>query len=64
MLNWNLLKEKVTYEENFFSNNFMFQEIKNRDAWASIRGFVYQVDATIHKWLTLNRVRTSKISRE
>ncbi|WP_405266290.1 hypothetical protein [Cellulophaga sp. Ld12] len=32
----------------------MFQEIKNRDAWASIRGFVYQVDATIHKWLTLN----------
>ena len=32
----------------------MFQEIKNRDAWASIRGFVYQVDATIHRWLTLN----------
>ncbi|WP_010516799.1 hypothetical protein [Croceivirga radicis] len=30
-----------------------FKEITKRDAWASIRGFVYQVDATIHKWLAL-----------
>jgi len=30
-----------------------FQEIKNRDAWSSIRGFVYQVDYTILRWLEL-----------
>lgn len=31
----------------------MFEEIKNRDAWATIRGFVYQVDMTIIEWLRL-----------
>lgn len=30
-----------------------FKEIKNRDAWAAIRGFVYQVDVTIDRWIGL-----------
>jgi len=30
-----------------------FKEIKNRDAWSSIRGFVYQVDYTILRWFEL-----------
>ncbi len=30
-----------------------FKEIENRDAWAVIRGFVYQVDVTILRWLSL-----------
>lgn len=33
----------------------MFQEIPNRDAWATIRGFVYQVDMTIIEWLKLKK---------
>jgi hypothetical protein len=32
----------------------MFNEIKNRDAWSTIRGFVYQVDVTIKRWIELN----------
>ena len=32
----------------------MFEEIKNRDAWSTIRGFVYQVNITILRWLELN----------
>lgn len=31
----------------------MFKEITNRDAWSTIRGFVYQVDITILRWLNL-----------
>ena len=31
-----------------------FKEIQNRDAWATIRGFVYQVQLTILQWLTLD----------
>lgn len=31
----------------------MFVEIKNRDAWSTIRGFVYQVDTTILRWLDI-----------
>lgn len=31
----------------------MFKEIANRDAWSTIRGFVYQVDLTILRWLSL-----------
>lgn len=27
---------------------------RDRDAWSVIRGFVYQVDLTIHRWLTLS----------
>ena len=32
----------------------MFEEIKNRDAWSTIRGFVYQVDVTIYRWVELS----------
>ncbi|MCC4229649.1 tetratricopeptide repeat protein [Zunongwangia profunda] len=32
----------------------MFKEIKYRDAWSTIRGFVYQVDVTILKWIELD----------
>jgi len=31
----------------------VFTEIENRDAWSTIRGFVYQVDLTILRWLHL-----------
>ncbi len=31
----------------------LFNEIKNRDAWSTIRGYVYQVDLTILRWLSL-----------
>jgi hypothetical protein len=31
----------------------MFKEIKGRDAWSTLRGFVYQVDVTILRWLNL-----------
>jgi hypothetical protein len=31
----------------------VFTEIKNRDAWSTLRGFVYQVDTTIMRWLNL-----------
>jgi hypothetical protein len=27
---------------------------RQRDAWGSIRGYVYQVDATIERWLALS----------
>jgi tetratricopeptide (TPR) repeat protein len=30
-----------------------FEPIKNRDAWSTIRGYVYQVDTTIMRWLNL-----------
>ncbi|MFP2895366.1 hypothetical protein [Corallococcus sp. 4LFB] len=30
-----------------------FKNIRNRDAWATIRGFVYQADLTILRWLSL-----------
>ena len=33
----------------------MFTEIKNRDAWSTIRGFVYQVDNTILRWIDLQK---------
>jgi hypothetical protein len=36
----------------------MFQELPNRDAWGTIRGFVYQVDLTILRWLNLNNAQT------
>lgn len=32
----------------------VFKEIEDRDAWATIRGFVYQVDLTILRWLDLD----------
>ncbi len=32
-----------------------FQAITNRDAWSTIRGYVYQVDLTIQRWLDLQQ---------
>jgi len=32
----------------------MFNEIKNRDAYGVVRGFVYQVDSTILRWVDLD----------
>jgi hypothetical protein len=28
--------------------------LRDRDAWPTIRGFVYQVDLTIQRWLSLS----------
>lgn len=41
----------------------MFKEIKNRDAWSTIRGFVYQVDLTILRWLSLKDNETLELER-
>ena len=30
-----------------------FSTIRDRDAWSTIRGYVYQVDLTIQRWLNL-----------
>lgn len=35
----------------------------NRDAWSAIRGFVYQVEATILKWLTLGENEILELER-
>jgi hypothetical protein len=34
---------------------------KDRDAWAAIRGYVYQVDTTILRWLNLGSGETIEI---
>ncbi len=31
----------------------LFQTVRDRDAWATIRGFVYQIELTIARWLLL-----------
>ena len=31
-----------------------FQPLPDRDAWGTIRGYVYQVDVTLLRWLDLN----------
>lgn len=41
----------------------MFKEIKNRDAWSTIRGFVYQVDMTILRWLDLAEDETLELEK-
>lgn len=39
----------------------MFKAITNRDAWSTIRGFVYQVDMTIFRWLSLAENETLQL---
>lgn len=39
----------------------MFKAITNRDAWSTIRGFVYQVDMTILRWLSLAENETLQL---
>ena len=41
----------------------MFKEISNRDAWSTIRGFVYQVDLTILRWLNLDENTILQLER-
>jgi tetratricopeptide (TPR) repeat protein len=41
----------------------VFKEIKNRDAWSTIRGFVYQVDITIFRWLNLAENETLELEK-
>ena len=40
-----------------------FKEIINRDAWSTIRGFVYQVDYTILRWLELKEDELLELER-
>ena len=41
----------------------MFKEITNRDAWSTIRGFVYQVDITMLRWLNLAEDETLELEK-
>src|SRR5437879_4880922 len=36
---------------------------RDRDAWATIRGFVYQVDLSIERWLNLTPGQTLELER-
>ena len=40
-----------------------FHETRDRDAWATIRGFVYQVDVTIDRWLNLQPGQVLELER-
>lgn len=40
-----------------------FNPPRDRDAWASIRGFVYQVDLTIRRWLDLAPEKVLELER-
>jgi hypothetical protein len=40
-----------------------FNSVRKRDAWATIRGFVYQVDATIERWLGLKTNEALELER-
>jgi len=41
----------------------VFTEISNRDAWSSIRGYVYQVDHTISRWLDIKPLERIELER-
>lgn len=40
-----------------------FHLTRDRDAWATIRGFVYQVDVTIDRWLNLQPGQVLELER-
>ncbi len=40
-----------------------FQTARNRDAWASIRGFLYQACLTVERWLALNASESLELER-
>lgn len=40
-----------------------FQLVRDRDAWATIRGYVYQVDMTIDRWLNLQPGQVLELER-
>jgi hypothetical protein len=41
----------------------VFTTIDGRDAWGTIRGYVYQVDVTIHRWLDLSDTDILELER-
>ncbi|HEY8929571.1 MAG TPA: hypothetical protein VIM55_10300 [Mucilaginibacter sp.] len=41
----------------------VFSTIDGRDAWGTIRGYVYQVDVTIHRWLDLSENDVLELER-
>ena len=41
----------------------VFNFARNRDAWATIRGFVYQVDVTVERWLELKSDEVLELER-
>jgi len=41
----------------------VFNTIDGRDAWGTIRGYVYQVDVTIHRWLDLSETDVLELER-
>ena len=49
-----LLEKSGCYQ---LSMNDTFTPIDNRDAWATIRGFVYQFDTTLLRWIALKPTR-------
>ena len=40
-----------------------FQLVRDRDAWATIRGYVYQVDITVDRWLDLQPGQALELER-
>jgi hypothetical protein len=40
-------------ERDLMTNEDIFQVARDRDAWSTIRGYVYQIDLTIERWLRL-----------
>lgn len=40
-----------------------FRLVRNRDAWATIRGYVYQVDVTLDRWLDLQPGQVLELER-
>jgi hypothetical protein len=40
-----------------------FTTLRDRDAWNTIRGYVYQVDLTIERWLNLRHGQTLELER-
>ncbi len=45
------------------SMNDTFTPIDNRDAWATIRGFVYQFDTTLLRWIALKPTQLLELER-
>src|SRR5450755_1205286 len=40
-----------------------FRSVRDRDAWATIRGYVYQVDVTLDRWLDLQPGQVLELER-
>src|ERR1017187_9160160 len=51
---------RLVIEKNGMDDLFSIAR-KDRDAWAAIRGYVYQVDTTIIRWLNLGSGETLEL---